>query len=103
MILRYGNLKNLFDKNEIEDLYNYGKQLFQHDDWIRRELQGGYYSYMMTHEGGIKGALEQSEITLQVSGNVSCLLLEKAREMVGDQKFHLGGGFDDNYGSTRDI
>jgi hypothetical protein len=102
MIRRYSALKHLHDKKAIEALYNYEKTLFQHDDWIRRELQGGFYSHMLTHADGIKGALEQGEIALEVAGNVSCLLLEKVRATVAGQRFHLGG-FDDTYGSTRDI
>ena len=88
-------MKTLFDEQKIEALYNYERSLFQHDDWIKREFVGGFHSYMFTHTGGMRGALEQSEVTLQVSGNVGCLLLEKVRETIADQRYF--GGFEANF------
>ena len=57
---------------------------------------------MFTHVGGMQGAIEQGELTLQVSGNVACLLLEKVRETMSDYRYHLGG-FDANYSNDREV
>ena len=89
MIQRFDILKALFEKKEIEALYNYEMNLFQHDDWVRKEFQGGYFSYMFTHDGGMQGVIDQAEIALQVSGNVACMLLEKVRDTMNDQRYHL--------------
>ena len=57
---------------------------------------------MLTHAGGMQGAVEQGELALQVSGNVACLLLEKVRETMSDYRYHLGGP-DANWGNDREV
>ena len=51
---------------------------------------GGYYSYFFTDFDGMKGVLEKGEISIQVSGNVACLLLEKVRDVYSDMKHQIG-------------
>ena len=80
MIYRYAILRNLYEKKEVQSLYKYLRNMFQHDEWIVKEYTGGFNAHMFADINGIKDILESTETALQVSGQVSALLLEKVRD-----------------------
>lgn len=34
MVDRYALLRNLFDKKQVQGLYSYMQNVFQHDEWV---------------------------------------------------------------------
>lgn len=54
--------------------------MFQHDEWVQQEYSGGFNSHMLADANGLADVLDLAETSLQVSGQVSALLLEKVRE-----------------------
>jgi len=54
--------------------------MFKHDEWIQKEYSGGFNTHMLTDIDGLDDVLELAETSIQVSGQVSAMLLEKVRE-----------------------
>ena len=55
------------------------QNVFQHDEWVLQEYSGGFNADIMTEVNGIEDVLALSETSIQVSGQVSAMLLEKVR------------------------
>ena len=79
MMRRYSALRALVEKNELQDLFKYVQNIFQHDEWIQKEYSGGLNAHMFADDS-LDEVLQISETALQVSAQVSALLLEKVRD-----------------------
>ena len=53
---------------------------FQHDEWVLQEYSGGFNSHQVAEVNGLADIMDMAETSLQVSGQVSAMLLEKVRE-----------------------
>ena len=92
MLDKYKVLSTLYKDNEIQSLYKYAQNLFQHDEWVQREYSGGFNSHQMSEKNGVQQILEMTETSLQVSGQVAALLLERVRDQDGNEmKYGYGG------------
>ncbi len=52
-----------------------------------KEYSGGFNAHMFADVDGVEDLLESTEVALQVSAQVSALLLEKVRETTSDMRF----------------
>ena len=68
------------NKHEVQSLYRHLQNVFHHDEWIIKEYSGGFNAHVLADPNGIEDVLAISETALQVSGQVTGLLLEKVRE-----------------------
>ena len=84
MIHRFTTLRMLYEKKEVQSLYKYLRNVFQHDEWIIKEYTGGFNAHMFSDINGILDLLDSTETALQVSGQVSALFLERVRETTSD-------------------
>ena len=57
--------------------------LFLHDEWILNEYSGGFNTHTLADIDNVDEILAMSESTLQVSAQVSAMLLDKLREHGG--------------------
>lgn len=87
MMRRYAILRTHYEKKEIQSLYKYLQNVFHHDEWIMKEYSGGFNSHMFADVNGIEDLLDLTETALQVSAQVSALLLEKVRENTSEMRF----------------
>ena len=74
---KYLKLRALFSKPDIQELYSYMQRIFSEDDWILEEYSGGLNSHLLPDES-LEEVQDLAETALQVSAQVSTMLLEKA-------------------------
>lgn len=87
MMRRFMEIRSLYERKKVQDLYKYLQNVFQHDEWVTNEYSGGFNAHMFADVEGVEELLESTEVALQVSAQVSALLLERVRETTSDQRF----------------
>ena len=84
---RYAIIRTFYEKKEVQSLYKYLQNLFHHDEWIMKEYSGGFNAHMFADVNSVEDLLDLTETALQVSAQVSALLLEKVRENTSEIRF----------------
>lgn len=87
MMHRYAILRTFYEKKEVQSLYKYLQNLFHHDEWIMKEYSGGFNAHMFADVNSVEDLLDLTETALQVSAQVSALILEKVRENTSEIRF----------------